>query len=252
MARVLVVRHISSAGLGAYGDLLSERGVDAHVVDCEAGDEVPLDPSGYDGILSLGGPWSVHAPDRPAWVEPELLLLRRAAEAAVPIYGVCLGAQLLAAALGARVWTGEVPEVGIHPLRLEPEAAADPVFGGLPETLPMFHWHGDSFDLPEDAVLLARSDAYESQAFRWGSAAYGLQFHAESRLANVRAMIELPATRAQLDQAHGPGSADRILRDADTALAAINVTAARLFSAWLALAEEHAGAAPAPAAPTSG
>jgi GMP synthase-like glutamine amidotransferase len=235
--RVLVVQHIWSAGLGAYGDVLREREDEVLLVDCERGDDVPAELPPVDAIVSLGGPWSVHAADRPAWMEPELRLLRSAAERGVPVFGVCLGAQLLAAALGGRVYTGSVPEIGVHPIRLLPPAAADPVFGGLPAELPMFHWHGDSFDLPDGAIPLAGSAAYANQAFRFGATAYGVQFHAESAAANVRAMVELPATRAQLDEAHGPGAADRILEESVRALPGTNAVARRLLAAWLELVE---------------
>ena len=106
-------------------------------------------------------------------------LLRAAVEAGVPVLGVCLGAQQLAAALGGEVRRGAVPECGVGEVHLTAAALADPVFGPAPTPLPCVHWHGDTFSLPPGAVHLARSDAYENQAFRVGTRAYGLQFHVE-------------------------------------------------------------------------
>jgi len=103
----------------------------------------------------------------------------RAFAGSIPVLGVCLGAQQLAAALGGEVRRGAVPECGVGEVHLTAAALADPVFGPAPTPLPCVHWHGDTFSLPPGAVHLARSDAYENQAFRVGTRAYGLQFHVE-------------------------------------------------------------------------
>lgn len=144
--------------------MLDARGDEQVWLRCDAGDPFSGDARGFAGVISLGAPTSVYD-GGPAWVEDELRLLRRCVDDGTPVFGICFGAQLLAAALGARVWLGSAPEVGIAPLQLAPAAGNDPVFAGLPETIPMFHWHGDSFDLPEGVVGLASTDAYENQAF---------------------------------------------------------------------------------------
>jgi GMP synthase-like glutamine amidotransferase len=125
----------------------------------------------------MGGPMGVH--DDLPWLEPERALLRAAVEAGLPVLGVCLGAQQLAAALGATVVAGPEPECGAGEVHLTPEAFVDPVFGPAPTPLPCVHWHGDTFALPDGAVRLAGNAAYENQAFRFGTRAYGLQFHVE-------------------------------------------------------------------------
>ena len=113
------------------------------------------------------------------WLEPERDLLRAAMNAGLPVLGVCLGAQQLAYALGGEVATGAAPEVGVGEVHLTVESIGDPVFGAAPTPLSCVHWHGDAFTLPDGAVRLAGSDAYENQAFRVGRCAYGLQFHVE-------------------------------------------------------------------------
>ena len=129
------------------------------------------------GLVVMGGPMSVH--DDLAWLADERTLLRAAVEAGRPVLGVCLGAQQLAAALGAPVMEGPAPECGVGEVHLTAEADRDPVFGPAPTPLPCVHWHGETFALPEGAVRLAGNAAYENQAFRFGDRAYGLQFHVE-------------------------------------------------------------------------
>jgi GMP synthase-like glutamine amidotransferase len=114
-----------------------------------------------------------------ASVDVECDLVRSAIARRRPVLGVCLGAQILAAALGAKVYKGDRPEVGFGSVTLTTEARRDALFTGPGDRVPVFHWHGDTFDLPVDAVRLASSDQYANQAFRVDGCAYGLQFHLE-------------------------------------------------------------------------
>lgn len=242
MMRVLVLQHVASAPLAAYAEVLADRGAEVVLVDCEAGDAIPATLEGVDGVISLGGPMSLFAPADLDWLGPELDLIRRAIADDVPFYGVCLGAQLLALAFGGRVHPGGVPEVGPAPVRLLAAAAGDPVFGGLGETIPAFHWHADTFELPAAATLLASSEQYPHQVIRIGATAYGVQFHAESSLATVRGMTEIATTAAQLEQALGPGAAGRVLAAAERDLPVVHAVARRLMGAWLDLCAVRAGA----------
>jgi GMP synthase-like glutamine amidotransferase len=184
-------------------------------------------------VISLGAEVSVYDRNRD-WLEPELGLLSAAVRDEVPVWGICFGAQTLAAAAGARVWRGEAPEVGFHPLHLAPGAAGDAAFGGLPRSVPMFHWHGDSFDLPPGATLLAGTDAYPHQAFRVGFSAYGVQFHAETTRELIDGWIAFPSTAAQLEAANGAGAAKRLADDAAVQLPEVNRVARQLMRAWRA------------------
>lgn len=234
--RVLVVQHVPHASLGVYGDVLAERGDSMVWARLHESDPLPSDPDGFDGVITLGSDRSVYEADRSS-IEPELRLLRDAVEAGIPVWGVCFGAQLLAAALGGRVFAGPRPEVGVLPLRLTEAAASDPVFGSLPPELPVFQWHGDTFDVPAGATLVAGSDAYPNQAFRVGGLAYGVQFHAEATLELVRGWLALPATRTQLEAAEGAGAVERLEADAERLLPAVNEAARSLMSAWREAAE---------------
>lgn len=123
---------------------------------------------------------------------------------------------------------------------MTPAASDDPVFAPLGPTTPMFHWHGDSFDLPFGAVLLAGSAQYRNQAFRVGAHAYGVQFHAEATPDLVRGWIDSPATATQLEASNGPGATERLYAEVSGALPEVNEAARRLIRAWREAADSSA------------
>jgi GMP synthase-like glutamine amidotransferase len=173
--RVLAFRHVPFEHLGLIAPALDAAGISWEYVDLFRGTE----PPGWEdaaGFISMGGPMSAN--DDLPFLREELRILEGAVRARRPVLGVCLGSQLLARALGARVYPG-AKEIGWRPVRFTGAAANDPLFRGFdsPETL--FHWHGETFDLPAGAVHLAWSEACRQQAFRYGVNAYGLQFHLE-------------------------------------------------------------------------
>jgi GMP synthase (glutamine-hydrolysing) len=134
--------------------------------------------AGIAGLVVMGGPMGALDDAQHPFLAAERQLLLRCLAADVPVLAVCLGAQLLAAALGARVYTGAAAEVGLGTVTLTDAGRRDPVLGGGARVLPVLHWHGDTFDLPDGATLLASNEAYARQAYRIGSA-YALQFHVE-------------------------------------------------------------------------
>jgi GMP synthase-like glutamine amidotransferase len=177
--RWVVVQHVAHEGPGTIAAAVRDAGHNMEVVRVDRGDAIPP-PSGaaaMTGLVVMGGPMAVN--DDAAWLAEERALLRAAVDVGIPVLGVCLGAQQLAAALGADVVPGPAPEVGAGQVHLTAAALTDPVFGPAPSALPCVHWHRDTFSLPSGAVRLARNDAYENQAFRAATRAYGLQFHVE-------------------------------------------------------------------------
>ena len=188
-----------------------------------------------EAIVVLGGPMGVYEEEKYPWLADELRFLREALHAGFPVYGLCLGAQLMAAALGARVYPGEgKKEIGWFPVDLTPGAQGDPLLGDEAASFPVFQWHGDTFDIPEGAVHLASSARYPNQAFRWGARAYAFQFHLEVGTADISAWLD--AFEGDMNSPRSDADPEAILRDAAAYMEALNRRAARWFERWLALA----------------
>jgi GMP synthase (glutamine-hydrolysing) len=177
---ILVLQQVAHEGLGRLYTVFRRAGATEEVVPCYVeGTAIPKDLSPYGGMVLLGGPMSaVNAEDDPV-LAAQLALCARAIERDFPTLGICLGAQLLARAAGARIFHGQKPEIGWDRVHLALESQEDPLFTGLPNPLTVFQWHGDGFDLPAGAVHLASSPQFPHQAYRIGSRLYGLQFHLE-------------------------------------------------------------------------
>jgi GMP synthase-like glutamine amidotransferase len=237
---VVVLQHIACEPPGVYEDALLEHGAAIHRVELDEGDPLP-DWREADAIVAMGGPMSVNDEAALPWLREEKAWIAEAVRAGTPFFGACLGVQLLAASLGGEVTAGDEPEVGLLPVYLEDEAVNDPVFFGLPSELLTLQWHGDTFTLPEGAVLLASSPAYENQAFRWGMHAYGVQFHLELSRDMAEEWTRVPEYAEALEQVLGPGS-ESALVDALAAHAdELRGHGKAMFARWI----EHAVAAPA-------
>ena len=143
--------------------------------------------------------------------------------------------QLLAVSLGGKVFRGPSPEVGLLPVFLTPEAETDPVFAGLPSRLLTFQWHGDTFFLPEGAILLATSPAFPHQAFRWGNRAYGVQFHLEVSLDMAKQWLAVPEYAQSLNDALGPGAATDLITQYAKRQDELRAQGRHLFERWLDL-----------------
>lgn len=197
MSAILVIQHVPHEGLGTFEDVFRQAG-------CSVQPLLATDPrakwptvSKVDGIVSMGGPQSVYEQARHSYLTKEIALLKQAVKAGTPVLGVCLGAQLLAAALGAKVTKNTQKEIGWYPLMREPRADGDPLCEPFGQTETVFHWHWDTFSLPKGAVRLFSSPLCQEQAFRYGERAWGLQFHVEVTEAMIRAWIR--ANKAELE-----------------------------------------------------
>jgi len=230
--KTLILQHIACEPAGVYEDILAEKGASVQRVEIDTGQQLP-DWRGFDAVLAMGGPMSVNDEDALPWISGEKRWIREAVHAGKPFWGVCLGVQLLAASLGARVYTGERPEVGILPVYLTAEAQTDPVFAGLPRELLTFQWHGETFDLPQGGVLLATSSGYPNQAFRWKNKAYGIQFHVEISPDLVNQWCQVPEYRAALERVLGAGAATKILGEVRQAEGVLRSYARSIFESWL-------------------
>lgn len=225
---VLVLQHIACEPPGAYEDVLRERGAALTRVEVDAGDELP-DWREFSAIVAMGGPMSANDDDTLPWLADEKALIADAVRAGMPFWGVCLGVQLLAASLGARVYAGDEPEVGVLAVELTEEGRADPVFSALPRSVPALQWHGDTFDLPPGAVRLAGSPAYPNQAFRFENA-YGVQFHLEVSSKMAREWMDVPEYANALEQTIG---GETMLRAVDERVDEMLEHGRTLFARWL-------------------
>lgn len=188
--RVLVLQHAAAEGPGTLGPFLESRGVDLATCRIFDGEPVPGEPADAAAVLSLGGPQSVVGGKEPAFFEAEADLLLQALQREIPVLGICLGAQILARACGARVSRAPTVEIGWSRVSLTPEGLRDPLFRGVEEGFDVFQWHGDTFDIPPGAARLAEGDICRNQAFRAGRRAYGLQFHIETTPEMIRDWYE--------------------------------------------------------------
>lgn len=177
-SRWVVLQHVEWEGPGIIAREAEKHGYEVDIRRLDREDEIPT-ANQLDGLVVMGGPLGAYEEDRYPFLRKECELLGAAARRGSPVLGVCLGAQLLAKALGAKVFPGPGKEIGFGSIDLTAAGRQDPLFAGLGNALPAFHWHGDTFTLPEGAVLLASSPMYAHQAFRFGSQAYGFQFHIE-------------------------------------------------------------------------
>lgn len=173
-----MVQHTPTEGPGLLAAVLAGAEMPNRIVRLDLGESLP-DPADVSGVVVMGGPMGVHDTADHPWLVSEKRWLAEAVDAGLPVLGVCLGAQLVAAALGADVTTGPSPEIGIGRITLDAEGLIDPLLGPEGDQLPVVHWHGDTFAIPDGATRLASSDRYQNQAFRYGDRVYGLQFHLE-------------------------------------------------------------------------
>lgn len=178
MPTTLALRHVAFEDLGLLAPLLAEHGHTVRYVETPTADLGSVDALSPDLLVVLGGPIGVYESDRYPFIDREVEWLERRLAARRPTLGICLGSQLMAKALGARVYPSGIKEIGWEPVTLAP-AAARSCLRHLANT-PVLHWHGDTFDLPAGAVHLASTPACRNQAFAVGNHALALQFHAEA------------------------------------------------------------------------
>ncbi len=175
--RILTLWHAWECPEAYIGSIMDEYGITRDLVDVEH--ETLPELAHYAAVISLGGPQHVHQKERYPYLIREEQLIREAVARDIPFLGICLGGQLLAAALGGVVKEHTLAEIGFYNVQLTPRGRTDPLFAGLPGYQKVFHWHQDTFALPEGAQLLATSKQTANQAFRFGERAYGLQYHIE-------------------------------------------------------------------------
>jgi len=220
--RVLAFRHEPMVDLGHIRPAIEDRGLGLEVMDSYREGAAMPDTSDAAGLIFLGGTMSVN--DELPYLRQEIQLIAQAIERGQPVLGVCLGAQMMARALGCKVYRNAVPEIGWAEIYFTESASEDPVFSDFGSSQMMFHWHGETFDLPAVATRLAYSRLCRNQAFRIGRASYGLQFHAE---VTPEMIAEWSAQDSCVEVLGLPEPIDTELH-AET----LSLFAARLFGSW--------------------
>ena len=189
---VLILKNIPSEGPGTIEDYLSENNIGYLTVDLSSEEIPPVDD--FDTLLILGGPMSVNDADQYSYIKREIELVKDFTAKNRKVLGICLGAQIMAKAFGARVYPGAEKEIGWCDIELDYRGGIDrlmvrlarhPVTGEMLKRFKVFQWHGETFDIPEGGVRLAKSELYPNQAFRFGENAYALQFHIEVKKETV-------------------------------------------------------------------
>lgn len=182
---VHVLQHVAFEDIGSMKDWLDAKNADVTYTRFYESAELPL-LDNLDLIIAMGGPMSVNDEEELPWLVAEKQFVREAIERGIPAIGICLGAQLMASAMGARVYPGKKKEIGWFPITTVSNKSDAFCF---PQETMVFHWHGETFDLPAGAVHLARSKGCEHQAFQLGSNAIGLQFHLETTPQSLDAIM---------------------------------------------------------------
>lgn len=176
----MVFQHHPAEGPALLGRILQANGHDLRVIKLYDGQVIPSHLEQVEGFISMGGPMNVDQVDQYPWLEQEMQVLRVACLAGLPVVGVCLGAQLMATALGGKVTSMAEPEIGWHPLTLTRAGVTDPIHQDILQESMQFHVHGQEVsELPAGSVALASSPSCENQAFTVGRAGYAFQYHFE-------------------------------------------------------------------------
>lgn len=203
MRPVLAFRHVPHEPLGVIEDVLRAAGLVYSYVDMYDSPPRRFSPDQISGLIVLGGPMNVDEIERYPFLAAETRWIEEAIATDTPVLGICLGAQLIAKALGAPVYPMGRREIGWGDVTLTTAAEDDLLFAGCPKTFTAFHWHGDAFEIPLGAVQLARSALCDRQAFRFGRLVYALQFHLETTTAVINDWVNNPIMLSELASCEG-------------------------------------------------
>lgn len=230
--RIIALQHIEFETPALIRDWALDRGHDFAVRRSYCDDISEIVTDDFDMLVIMGGPMGVHDEDKYSWLSAEKTVIRQALERGKYVLGVCLGAQLIAASLGAKVVPHEHREIGWFPVTITDKAAGHLILAGIDDAVTVFHWHGDRFEIPEGALHLFSSAACDNQAFLYNRFTLGLQFHLEMTSQDIEAMLVhcadalIPSASVQ--------SAD-VIRNGSNHLQGAKRTLYRLLDNWLNL-----------------
>ena len=231
MAEFLVLQHEPMEGPGTIAGEIRSAGHTVRIIRMDQKEKVPADPGPFAGVVVMGGTMGVYDQGKLTHLKEEIGLLEKALQKEKPVLGICLGAQLLAAAAGAEVKPGE-KEIGWVLVHKMPEACKDPVLRRLPENFHALMWHGDHFALPKGAIHLLGTQKCACAGFRIGKKAYGLVPHLEMTAAMIDEMVS--ASRQELASAHVEPA--QILEDSSEYAEPTEELARTMWKVWIGLA----------------
>lgn len=233
MRRLLVCQHVPFEILGTLNRLFKSFGFRIKYVNFGRRPDADPGLDGYDGLIVLGGPMSANDSKHFPHLDTEIRLIEAALAREIPILGICLGAQLLARALGASVRAAGEKEIGWYDVSVTDAGREDPLFSRFADTERIFQWHGDTFDIPKGCSHLATSEACSNQAFRFGDRVYGLQFHLEVDRALIERWLTVPVHLAELESLGGQVAAEEIRAETRERIGQLTRLSDRTFEAFI-------------------
>ncbi len=235
MRRVLVFQHVAHEILGTLNPLLKSASLRIRYVNFGRDPGATPSLDGYEGLVVLGGPMNVDQVDRFPHLRTEIEVVQDALDRDIPVLGICLGAQLIARALGAPVGPAVQKEIGWYDVSVSAPGRSDPLLSTFGATERIFQWHGDTFDIPHGAEHLASSDLCPNQAFRYGDKVYGLQFHLEVDAPLIDRWLSIPTHQAEIESLEGAVDPDEIRSETHTRIDDACALSDRTFGQWIRL-----------------
>jgi GMP synthase (glutamine-hydrolysing) len=237
MRKVLVFQHVAHKILGTLNPTLKERGLRMRYINFERTPDEHPSLEKYNGLIILGGHMGVYEAEKYTHIKVEMKLIEEALKKNIPILGICLGSQLLAHVLGAQVRKHAEKEIGWHDVELTDEGTKDLLFSHFNKTQKLFQLHGDTFDVPDSAIHLAKSKLCPSQAFRYGSKVYGLQFHLEVDTPMIHRWLDNPINQKDIEASNGKNSIEKIRNETDDFIDQSKDLSQKTFSKFIDLFE---------------
>lgn len=235
MPELLILQQVPHEHLGTFAPPLEAAAIHFHHIDFSLEPAARPKLNTYDGLVVLGGPMNIDETEKYPYLTFESALIAQAIDRNLPVLGVCLGAQLIAKALGARVYPSQVKEIGWYDLVPTNRAADDPLFAHLRTAEKVFQWHGDTFDIPRDAVPLASSPLCANQAFRYGQNVYALQFHLEVDEAMINRWLDVPENQKEIASLGGEIDPKKIREETPTYIKRLKQLSQQTFAAFVRL-----------------
>jgi len=235
MKKLLVLQHVAHELLGTLNPLLKRAGFRIRYVNFARHPDAEPSLDGYDGLIVLGGPMSVNDTIRLAHLTTELKLIEEAMRRDIPVLGICLGAQLIAKALGAAVFRNPEKEIGWYDVSPTNHASSDPLLMELQKTEKIFQWHGETFDIPKSTSHLAFSPLCANQAFRYGTKVYGFQFHMEVDAPMIHRWLKVVDNRIEISNLHGAEHIEFIYSETPRHIGRLSEISDRVFGAFIDL-----------------